>query len=123
MECTECHIYAESHARATIPNIEVCADCHADEPMTDSVEEQKLIEYVTEGRKIPWTMIYRVPSHVYFSHRRHTALAQIECAVCHGNVEEMTEPIHEPFVAVSMNGCVACHERRGVDNDCTRCHR
>lgn len=123
MECTDCHIYAESLARATIPNIEVCGDCHADEPMTDSPEEQKVIDYVTESKKIPWMKVYRVPPHVYFSHRRHTALAGIECATCHGDVEEMTEPIRRPLVPVSMGRCIACHESRGVDNDCTRCHR
>lgn len=123
MECVECHQYAESHARATIPNIEVCGDCHSDEPMTDSVEEAKLIEYVSDGRKIPWTKVYRVPSHVYFSHRRHTTLGQVDCATCHGSVEDMTTPFSRPSVRMSMDWCMKCHETNGVDNDCTRCHR
>jgi predicted CXXCH cytochrome family protein len=123
MECAECHLYVQSHARATIPNIEVCADCHSDEPTTESPEEAKLIEYVMEGRRIPWTKVYRVPSHVYFSHRRHTTLGQIECTTCHGNAEEMSTPFDKPLVSMSMNWCMECHERNGVDNDCTRCHR
>ena len=123
MECIECHQYAESRARATIPNIEVCEDCHSDEPMTESAEEAKLIEYVTEGRRIPWIKVYRVPAHVYFSHRRHTALGQIDCVICHGSAEELTTPFDKPLVPVSMNRCMECHERNGVDNDCTRCHR
>ena len=123
MECTDCHLYVETHARATIPNIEVCEDCHSEEPTTDSVEEQKLIDYVTRGEKIPWTKIYRVPSHVYFSHRRHTALGGISCITCHGNIEEMTVPPDEQFVSVSMNWCIDCHEKNQVDNECTRCHR
>ena len=123
MECVDCHRYARTHARATIPNIEVCGDCHADEPTSDSPEEAKLITYVTEGRKIPWAKIYRVPSHVYFSHRRHTTIAQIDCATCHGNVEEMTTPLTRPLTKISMKRCLECHERNRVDNDCTRCHR
>jgi hypothetical protein len=123
MECAECHLYAQSHARATIPNIEVCGDCHSDEPTTDNPEEAKLIGYVMEGRRIPWAKVYRVPSHVYFSHRRHTTLGQIDCVICHGSAEEMTTPFEKPLVSMSMNSCMECHERNGVDNDCTRCHR
>ncbi|MDH3216828.1 MAG: cytochrome C, partial [Candidatus Krumholzibacteria bacterium] len=74
-------------------------------------------------RKIPWAKVYRVPSHVYFSHRRHATLGQIECATCHGNVEEMTEPFARPHAPISMNKCMECHDRNGVDNECTRCHR
>lgn len=123
MGCVDCHQYAQTHARATIPNIEVCADCHSDEPMTDSEEEKKVIEYVTEGRRIPWSKIYRVPSHVYFSHQRHAALGQIECETCHGNAEEMTTPFRRPLVDINMSWCMECHEQSDVDNDCTRCHR
>lgn len=123
MECVDCHRYVQSHARATIPNIEVCADCHFDEPATDSPEEAKLLAYVNEGRKIPWNKVYRVPSHVYFSHRRHTVLGQVECTTCHGNVGEMSEPLHKQLVTVKMARCIKCHEGSGVDNDCTRCHR
>lgn len=123
MDCIECHLYANTHARATIPNIEVCADCHSDEPMTDSPEEKKLIDHVTRGEKIRWTKIYRVPPHVYFSHRRHTALGGIDCVVCHGNMEEMTAPPEKPVVPVRMDWCMNCHDQHQVDNDCTRCHR
>jgi hypothetical protein len=123
MECTDCHLYVETHARATIPNIEVCEECHSDEPMTESAEEQKVVDYVTRGEKIPWRKIYRVASHVYFSHRRHTTLAQIDCATCHGNVGEMTLPPDEPHVPIAMDTCMECHERNQVNNDCTRCHR
>lgn len=123
IDCDECHRYAATHARATIPNIEVCGDCHSDEPITDSPEEARLIEYVDGGEKIPWRKVYRVDDHVYFSHRRHTTLAGIECAECHGNVESMTTPVVESYLPTSMEGCIKCHEERGAATECVACHR
>jgi len=38
LDCVDCHIYVETNERATIPNIEICANCHSDEPITDSPE-------------------------------------------------------------------------------------
>jgi hypothetical protein len=122
LDCTECHRYAKELPRATIPNIEVCSDCHS-EAMTDSPEEQKLLEYIQKGEKIPWRKIYRVPRHGYFSHRRHTVLGQVPCEECHGEVGAQEHALSEPLVPIRMKRCLACHERHEVHNDCTRCHR
>jgi hypothetical protein len=64
-----------------------------------------------------------VDDHVYFSHRRHTTLAGIECAECHGNVESMTTPVVESYLPTSMEGCIKCHEERGAATECVACHR
>ena len=121
-ECTDCHLYALTGVRATIPNIEVCADCHA-EAQTDSAEEAKLVSYVESGEPIPWRKVYRVPDHVYFSHRRHTAIGDLECATCHGPMNEATEPVTRPYARVTMKGCMECHEETGTSNDCLLCHK
>ena len=123
IECGDCHLHALAQAHATIPNIDVCGECHSDEPTTDSPDEKKLIEFVARGEQIPWVRVHRVPSHVYFSHRRHTTIAQIDCTTCHGNVEEMTEPFSRQVVPISMGRCMKCHEENEVNNDCIRCHR
>lgn len=122
-ECVDCHRYVNVTARATIPNIGVCGECHEDEPITESTEELKLLEYVSSGERIPWKKVYRLPSHVYFSHRRHTVIGNIDCKVCHGDVREMASPIGKQHVSIKMGECMKCHEETGVDNDCTRCHR
>ena len=122
LECTECHRYATSQARATIPNIEVCGDCHA-EAMTDSPEEARVVLHIEEGEPIPWRKVYWVPDHVFFSHRRHTAIAEIECATCHGEVAERHEPLTRRLVPVSMDRCMECHAESGASNDCLHCHR
>jgi len=120
--CTDCHLYAESGVRATIPNLEVCSFCH-EEAQTDSPEEAKLVEFVQNGERIPWRKVYWVPSHVYFSHRRHTAIAGLACAECHGAMEERVLPVSEPAVPVTMDGCMDCHYEKGAPNDCLLCHR
>ncbi|MEK6572567.1 MAG: cytochrome c3 family protein, partial [Bacteroidota bacterium] len=36
LKCTECHLYAEQKASATIPTLEVCRNCHSDQPLSES---------------------------------------------------------------------------------------
>jgi len=120
--CIDCHIQAETHERASIPNIQVCQDCH-EEAITDSPEEKKLIAYINNHNPIPWIQVHRVPDHVYFSHRRHVALGKITCEQCHGPVAEMTTPFTRPAIPVSMAFCVECHENNQVTTDCASCHR
>jgi hypothetical protein len=122
LSCTDCHLYAETGVRATIPNREVCSDCHT-EAVTESVEEARLIDYVNSGDPIPWAKVYRVPEHVWFSHRRHTGVAGIACETCHGQVGQRTQPLTRPLVQQTMEWCIDCHEERGASDDCIWCHR
>jgi hypothetical protein len=121
-DCTDCHLYAMTGARATIPNVELCADCH-EEPQTESAEEARLVEYIQAAEPIPWRKVYWVPDHVYFSHRRHTGVAGIECETCHGPMGEANEPMRRPAVRLTMDHCMQCHEQTGTSNDCLLCHR
>ena len=122
MECVDCHLYALNGVRATIPNIEVCADCH-DEVLSESAAEARLVEYIIDDERVPWRKIYWVPEHVYFSHRRHTKLGGVECETCHGLMGERVEPAKRPLVRITMKRCLRCHEESGVSNDCLLCHR
>jgi len=122
LECTDCHIYVETNAVATIPNIEICANCHSDEPLGDSPEEVKLLKYISANKRIPWVQIYNVPDHVYFSHRRHVKIGELNCTSCHGNVAELEEPTTHQLVKISMNNCVDCHRESDVVRDCIGCH-
>ncbi len=122
LECTDCHKYAETLQKASIPNIKICADCHGDGALTKSPEEKKLINYIKKGKRIPWVQIYKVPDHVYFSHRRHTKIGGIKCTTCHGNVPQLTEPAPYQLVKISMQNCINCHTKRKVLNDCINCH-
>lgn len=122
MECLDCHLYAEENPRASIPNIEVCRDCH-EEAISESEAELPLLNFITENKKIPWRQIYSVPDYAYFSHRRHVKLGELQCQICHGDVGNLTTPITRPVVEMKMKWCMDCHEKRGVSNDCYACHR
>lgn len=123
LNCVDCHKFVESMASATIPNIEVCSDCHSGEPLSDSPEELKLLKYIEAGKKIPWQKIYTVPAHVYFSHRRHVTIGEIECSKCHGNVQELIKPASYPMWLPTMKNCISCHKEKKVTYDCLACHR
>lgn len=122
LECIDCHISAESMALATIPNINLCMDCHGNEPITESKEEAKLIEFIEKNQYIPWKQIYNIPDHVYFSHRRHVVLGEMECSKCHGKVSELTAPAQYPYLVPSMDNCMDCHKQNKINNDCLACH-
>lgn len=122
LQCTDCHRHVMDGLRATIPNIEVCADCHR-EAQGESAEEAVVVRHVESGEPIRWKKVYAVPSHVFFSHRRHAALAGIACEICHGAIGERSLPVTEALVSLKMNDCLRCHEASGVSNDCILCHR
>lgn len=121
LPCTTCHLYAETGTRATIPNLEVCKMCHST-PLTDSAEEARLVEYIQAGEPIPWRKVYWVPEHVYFSHRRHTSVAEIACETCHGAIGEMSSPVSSPAVKITMDRCISCHRGADASDDCISCH-
>lgn len=120
--CLDCHLNAENRARASIPNIELCGQCHQD-PDVENEELQKVAIYVEKKIEVPWIQVHMVPDHVYFSHRRHVKLGQLECSVCHGEVAQRENPFVKSFIAIEMSWCIDCHEQRLVSNDCTACHR
>ncbi len=122
LECKGCHAHAENGIRASLPGMEICADCH-DDVESENREAGKVAGYVARGERIPWRRVHRVPDHVYFSHRRHVRLGELQCPVCHGDVAQMEQPFEEPRQEIRMSWCIDCHQRRGVDNDCFACHR
>jgi len=122
LECLDCHRNVETGARALIPNIETCSECH-DDPEDENEEIRKVVSYVSEGKNIPWKQINVVPDYAFFSHRRHVLLGEITCETCHGNVASMATPFSEPYQEISMDWCMDCHQGRQVSSDCYACHR
>ena len=122
LTCTDCHTGAQSEEHATLPALAVCIGCHA-APLTKSPEEAKLRALADAGGELNWTQVTRVPPHVYFSHRRHTAIAGISCAACHGPMEQVTAPPERPFRNWVMQTCLDCHRQKGAGTDCNDCHR
>ena len=122
LDCDVCHQHVRQEEYAGRPPLEVCAACHED-PLTESAEEAILVESIKAGQEIPWRRLYNVPSHVYYSHRRHVTVAGIDCVQCHGDIGISTVPPEAPLKALTMKFCVECHEASGATTDCNACHR
>lgn len=123
--CAVCHSGVETAARAGLPDLGLCARCHATAPQGFSAEIWPATA-TTPGardRASPWVRVTRVPDHVFFSHRRHVAVAALECASCHGTVTDAVDPLTRPARRLDMDGCIRCHRRENVSDDCLTCHR
>lgn len=145
LECTTCHDRAEKGRMAGRPSTKKCLSCHSGAD-AKSTEEKKLQALAANGREIAWRRVWRLPPHVFFSHRTHVVLAQVKCQTCHGPMETLTRPPARPLKTLAMNDCIGCHEQwrppmksagaagheaepetpatpRRVSTDCNACHR
>lgn len=121
LECLDCHLYFEDHASSGRPRLETCQGCH-EEPLGESKAEKILVDHISSGKELEWKRLYRVPEDVYFSHRRHVILGNIECQICHGDIGESIRPPAKP-IKITMKKCMKCHNEKKADNDCIACHR
>ena len=121
LECTDCHESSESETFSGMPTAETCAFCH-EEATGESEEEARLVKLLQEGAPLVWQPLFRQPSHVFYSHRRHVGVAEIECEACHGNIAAKERPPRR-VRRLTMDDCLQCHEEGGVAGDCTTCHR
>jgi len=119
--CQVCHAGVAEGARAGIPQGDLCIKCHATAPLR-GVSEAAWTE-VASGHRIAWRQLTQIPDHVRFSHRRHTVAGQLACASCHGDMTARTLPPGRVPVRLTMNTCLACHQREGASEDCAGCHR
>lgn len=122
MACEACHAAATGDGELALPALSTCAACHQ-EPNGTSAAEGMVVEAVRADRDIPWARLYRLPRHVYFTHRRHVAVARIACERCHGDMGSQARPPPLPLVALTMGGCIDCHRERHASRDCDACHR
>ncbi|HXV79058.1 MAG TPA: cytochrome c3 family protein [Candidatus Binatia bacterium] len=140
LPCTGCHQRAEKDLVAGKPPTALCLACHAAGD-SKSAEITKLKAYGEKGLEIPWRRVWRLPPHVFFSHRVHITVAKLNCQTCHGPMETLDRPPARPLKTLAMDDCIACHlqsasKTRKTDtthsaevrikqlvNDCNVCHR
>lgn len=134
LECTTCHEGAEKDVSAGRPATTFCLSCHAG---GDGSPELRKVQAYERGGEIPWRRVWRLPPHVYFSHRVHVAVARVKCQTCHGPMETLDRPPARPLRKIAMADCIGCHEhQRGApatpeatrlaktaSTDCNNCHR
>jgi len=109
-ECTTCHDRAEKGAAAGRPSTKKCLSCHSSGE-AKSAEEKKLQALGENGGEIAWQRVWRLPPHVFFSHRTHVTRAKVKCQTCHGPMETLTRPPARPLKKLTMNDCIGCHEQ------------
>jgi predicted CXXCH cytochrome family protein len=123
MECTRCHLGAETQNRAGLPPMTVCAGCHrrqgADIPAVQAFME---LYDGGQGEPLAWNKVNVIPESamVHFKHKPH-ARAGVGCESCHGDIGSMTVAQQVLNVA-NMGWCVDCHRERGASTDCLTCH-
>ena len=122
LECINCHEGARTQEHATVPPLATCMTCH-ESAVGNNPEEAKIRAFAAVGREIPWRPVTHVPTHVYFSHRRHVTIAKLECTTCHGSMEKLSAPPLAPAKRLDMNACIACHQTKQARTDCNDCHR
>jgi len=125
-ECGACHLHTESLPAAGMPALSDCLDCHEgvqSKKPADKREEAKLEHYAKSGKEIPWVLLPRLTSDIFFSHRRHVVVSKIKCASCHGPIERADSAPTERATDFSMTWCIRCHEVKEASVDCLACHR
>ena len=121
LDCVFCHQNADKSRYATIPGVSTCMGCH-ESFKTDSPEVQKLAAIAARSEEPAWRRVYWIDSSadVFFTHKPHIR-AGVDCAVCHGQVNQMHRVRRE--VEHSMGWCIQCHREKKVSVDCYICHR
>jgi len=116
IDCMYCHHTATESKTANFPSTDLCMNCHIvvrEGSRSGRFEIDKLVQAHEEGRSIEWIRIHELPDHVFFSHAQHVGVGKLDCAQCHGPVEEMH--IVRQHSDLSMGWCLECHRETKVD--------
>ncbi len=122
LACDFCHPYVSTGAHAGLPNADVCSMCHQT-PQGTSEEAARVTELISDGDPLTFNKLFRLPSHVFYTHRRHVGIGELECANCHGAIADTERPPERPLVRVDMNFCMDCHQEHEETLNCVACHR
>ena len=119
--CLTCHTSYEKETFSGLPAADLCSTCHS-EAQGKSAEEARLVKLLQSGAPLEWEPLFRQPSHVFYSHRRHVVGARLACPTCHGAIAKTVAP-PASVRRLRMQDCIDCHRRSGTPADCTNCHR
>lgn len=113
IDCMYCHVGTEESVSGVVPALEVCMSCHRFAG-TGLPPVEELREYFDRGEPVQWQWVNKLPEYVQFSHKPHLR-NQVECAECHGPVEEM-DRVYQ-WSSFRMGWCLECHRRPGQETD------
>lgn len=110
IDCQYCHTTAGYSKSAGIPDVGICWNCHSlvrEGSYSGRHQIDKVVAAYEEGMPIEWIRIHNLQDHVFFSHAQHVTVGGIECATCHGAIEEMDRV--RQVSDLSMGWCINCH--------------
>ncbi|MDH3496011.1 MAG: cytochrome c family protein [Gemmatimonadota bacterium] len=122
LACDFCHRYVRTGAHSGLPDASTCSLCHSS-PQGTSAEAARVTELLAAGDSLHFNKLFRMPDHVFYTHRRHVAIADLACATCHGDIDQTERPPPRALVTIDMAFCVSCHKAEGATLDCNACHR
>lgn len=122
LNCEFCHAYVREGAHAGLPDASTCSMCHSN-PVGTSAEAARVTELLTAGDPLRFNKLFRLPTHVFYTHRRHVGFGELECTNCHGGIADTERPPERPLVRITMEFCMDCHREREQTLDCNGCHR
>ncbi|NBC83301.1 MAG: hypothetical protein GVY19_07950 [Bacteroidetes bacterium] len=115
IDCRYCHSTVDFSKSASIPPANTCLNCHTlirEGSHSGAFEINKIHEAVESGQPIEWVKVHNLPDHVYFNHAQHVGAGNLDCADCHGVVEEMHEV--RQVSDLSMGWCLDCHRTNEI---------
>ena len=118
IDCKYCHTGVDNSQNAGIPSNNLCLNCHnvvREGSNSGTFEINKIHRAAEQEEPIEWKKVHDLPDHVFFSHATHVQNGNLDCAECHGQVEEMH--IVEQVEDLSMGWCIECHRETEVDFD------
>ncbi|MFO7670888.1 MAG: cytochrome c3 family protein [Bacteroidales bacterium] len=110
IDCQYCHTTVGYSKSAGIPDAGICWNCHSivrDGARSGKHQISKVVEAYESGTPIEWIRIHNLQDHVFFNHSQHVTVAGIDCATCHGPIEEMDRV--RQVSDLSMGWCINCH--------------
>lgn len=122
LPCAFCHKYVETSAHAGLPDATTCSVCHRT-PQGTSAAAARVTELIEAGDPLYFNKLFRLPDHVFYTHRRHAGVAKLDCTNCHGEIAQTERPPARPLVDITMDFCVDCHRERDETLNCNACHR
>ena len=112
IDCNYCHTGVNIAKSANIPSVNICMNCH-NAINTDKPEIQKILTAYEENRPIEWVRVHNLPDLAYFNHKQHVAVGGLDCATCHGPIEEM-DVVYQ-YSELTMGWCINCHRETEVN--------
>ncbi len=122
LNCEFCHAYVKKGAHAGLPDARTCSMCHRT-PQGNSAEAARVTTLLDQGDPLTFNKLFALESHVFYTHRRHVGIAELECQGCHGGIAETERPPVRPLIKIDMDFCMDCHHEQGQTLNCNACHR